>query len=157
MIGTPVQYITKDGLEKTKKEIEHLIKVVRPEIAMKIQKAKEYGDLSENAEYADAKEEQARVEGRIAELQHLVKHAVVIDDSQKNDGVVRIGSTIRVQFDSQGEKEFHIVGSHEADPSNGKISNESPLGKAFLGKKVNDIVEIETPHNRIRCTILEIK
>ena len=149
-------FITKQGLEKLKKDLEHLKTAKRQEIAMALQKAKELGDLSENAEYTEAKEAQSFNEGRISELEEMIKNAETIKKTINNGGIVQIGSTIEIK-NEQINKEYTIVGSEEADPVNGRISNESPLGRAFLGKKINDEVEIETPGGRTRYRILKIK
>lgn len=148
-------YITKEGFQKVQEELLQLKNVKRREIADRIQQAKELGDLSENAEYVEAKNEQAFVEGRVLELENLMRNAVVIEQTMGGD-VVTIGSTFSVEIDNQ-MREFTIVGSSEADPTNGKISNESPLGKAFLGKRVGEAVEIATPRGTSVYTIRELK
>jgi len=149
-------YITTEGLEKLKEEFNYLKNTKRKEVANRIQAAKDFGDLSENAEYADAKEEQAFTEGRIAELEEFLRNAVII--KEKNGNVtVNVGSRIRIKEKKSGEmKEYEIVGSQESDPLVGKISNESPLGKAFLGHKVGDLVEISVPKGIIEYEIVEV-
>jgi transcription elongation factor GreA len=149
-------FITKQGLEKLKKELEHLKTAKRQEIALSLQKAKDLGDLSENAEYTEAKEAQSFNEGRISEIEEMIKNAAPIEKTINNGGIVQIGSTIKIE-NGQINKEYTIVGSEEADPVNGRISNESPLGRSFLGKKLNDEVEIETPGGITRYRILKIK
>lgn len=149
------KYITREGLEKLRQKLEYLETVKRKEIASRIRTAKELGDLSENAEYQDAKDEQAFNEGRILELENTIKNAVVIGRNSAS-GVVEIGDTIRVE-NGTAEKEFTIVGSEEADPRGGRISNESPIGQALLGKKKGEIVEVEAPGGKSRYKILEIK
>jgi transcription elongation factor GreA len=149
-------FITKEGLEKLKKELEYLKINKRREIAQALQKAKELGDLSENAEYAEAKEAQSFNEGRIAELEEMIKSATTIKTSANQGDIVQIGSTVEIE-NGQMAREYTIVGSEEADPANGRISNESPLGMAFLGKKIGDEVEIETPSGKITYRILKIK
>lgn len=149
-------YLTKEGLEKIKKELEELKTVKRKEIIEKIQKAKELGDLSENAEYADAKEQQSFIEGRIVELEDLINKAVVIEENKKSSQIIDLGSTVKVQSQN-GEKEYKIIGSKEADPEKGLISNESPLGKAFLGRKIGEKVIVKTPKGEVEYTILEVK
>jgi transcription elongation factor GreA len=148
-------HLTKEGLEKLKKELEYLKKEGRIEIAERLKRAKEYGDLSENAEYSEAKDEQAKLETRIFELEKIIRNAVIIRKSSQKD-IVNIGSTIEVQ---KGVKKFKytIVGSHEANPEANLISNESPLGKAFLGKKIGDEVEVETPSGKTKYKILKIE
>lgn len=137
------QYLTKESREKFAKELEDLKLNKRVEIAERLRRAKEYGDLSENSEYSEAREEQANVEARIFELEDLLKKAVTISKVD-GGGVVHIGSTITVK---KGGKEAHytIVGSYDARPESGKISDESPLGKAFLGHKAGDKVNVTTP------------
>lgn len=149
-------YLTQEKLEELKKELEHLKNAKRREVAQRIQDAKELGDLSENAEYAEAKDDQAWVEGRIAEIEAVLKRAVVIEnDGGRSSGGVRVGCKIKV--DSQeGVRELEIVGSQEAEPEAGKISNESPLGKAFLGKKPGDEVVVEVPKGRVRYKIIAV-
>lgn len=128
-------YITPDGLDKLKEELSNLINVERKNIADRIQEAKELGDLSENAEYSAAKDEQAFLEHRIAELDNIIKNAVVIEENGHSNGVVEVGSTVKFKDESGTAKEYQIVGSHEANPSMGKISNESPIGRAFWVKR----------------------
>lgn len=153
---TSTHYITKEGLKKLKEELEDYEKNQRPKVALRLQRAKEFGDLSENAEYSDAKDQQAFIERKISELKMLIRNAVIIQNSDK-DGVVRIGSTIIVKFENQEEKEFIIVGSREANPLEGRISNESPMGKAFIGRRVGENAVINAPRGKIHCTIIDIK
>jgi len=149
-------YITKDGLEKLKKELDYLKNVKRFEVAKKIKDAASFGDLSENSEYTEAKENQAFVEGRIQELENLVREALIINISKKEDRVY-VGSTIRVVCAKQNET-FNIVGADDVQPKENKISSESPLGQAFIGKKKGDIVILETPAgDRVQYKIMEIK
>lgn len=147
-------YISPEGLEQLKKELENL-KIKRQEIALRLEEAKALGDLSENQEYAAAKEAQAFNEGKIVELEQLLREAVVIDKSWRATSV-QIGSTIEVRANGK-DQVFTIVGSEESNPSSGKISNESPLGRAFLGHKEGEAVEAETPGGRVRYKILAIK
>ncbi len=149
-------YITKEGLEKIKAELEDLTKVKRREIADRITEAKELGDLSENAEYQDAKEEQSFIEGRVLELQELIRNVKVIEENKGNNQNVVVGSTIKIEDNNGKKMEYTIVGSSEADPLKGKISNESPLGKTFLGKKSGDSAEVETPAGILIFKIKEI-
>jgi transcription elongation factor GreA len=152
---TKPHYISEEGLRELKNELEALRTVKRREIAERIKEAKALGDLSENAEYQEAKEAQAANEGRIAELEDLLRRAVVI---KKRDGLERvwIGSTVEVKSGIR-RRTFTIVGSEEADPDKGFISNESPLGQAFLGKKIDEEVEVETPAGKIKYKILAIR
>jgi len=150
-----MQYISSEGLEKHKQELEGL-KLKRQEIARRLEEAKALGDLAENVEYSAAKEEQAFNEGKIVELEQLLREAVVISEKNKKYDSVQIGCSVQLKFNGK-EKIFTIVGSEEADPANGKISNESPLGKAFLGRKIGELVEIETPGGKVNYKIIEIK
>lgn len=146
-------YVSVDGLEKLKVELDDLVNVQRKKIAAALKEAKEFGDLSENASWDDAKERQAFIEGRIAEIENILKNAVAI---QKGKGdVVAVGSTVHVELE-EGEQHFSIVGSTEADPEQGKISNESPIGKALLGKKPGDEVEVQVPAGTIIYKITKI-
>lgn len=134
-------YLTKDGVEELKAELDKLVSQ-RTELAENIKTAREFGDLTENAEYQSARQEQEKNEARIAEIEYILKNVKVIK-SPKNDGKVVLGS--RVTLKNHTTKEFQVVGTVEADPLNGKISDESPIGRALLGKKVGDAVEIKTP------------
>ncbi|NUM25405.1 MAG: transcription elongation factor GreA [Candidatus Buchananbacteria bacterium] len=148
-------YITKNGLEKLKEELELLKKTKMPEVIERIARAKELGDLSENAEYQDAKDEQGFIAGRIAELEHLINKSHVIEQKNNRD-YVDIGSTIKVTCD--GNKfTYTIVGSNEADPAQGLISNESPIGRSFLGRKKGDKVKVRVPRGEMECEVLEIE
>ena len=149
------KFITTDGLKKLKEELDCLKTSKRQEIAKRIQAAKELGDLSENAEYSEAKEQQALNETKIAELEETLKNIEMIDDRHSKLNVVNIGSTIKVK-NGEVKRVFTIVGSNEADPPEGKISNESPLAMSFLGHKVNDKVEVETPKGKVNYLILNI-
>lgn len=148
------QYLSLEGLEQHKKELEEL-KLKRQEIAQRLEEAKALGDLSENQEYIAAKEAQAFNEGKILELEQLLREAVVIDKDKKIS-LVQIGSTVEVKSNGKAQT-FTIVGSEEANPSAGKISNESPLGKAFLGRKIGETVEAETPGGKVSYKITSIK
>lgn len=147
--------LTQEGLDKLKIELESLKINKRKEVAERIKNAKEFGDLSENAEYQEAKEEQSFVEGRILELESIIKSSTVADNNQTLD-TVNIGSTITVEKDKQSF-EFTIVGSTEADPVNNRISVESPLGSAFLGAKIGQEVEINLPIGKTVYKVLAIK
>lgn len=148
-------YITQEGLDKLKEEL-HLIKTQkRKEVALRIKEAQELGDLSENAEYAEAKDEQAKIDGRILELEELIPNVTLIQKS-KSTGTVNIGSTLLVRDEKGKEYSYTIVGPSEVDPLKGKISNESPMGKAFLNKKIGDTVEVQVPKGVIPFEILKI-
>ncbi len=150
------QYFSKEGLERLKKEYDERLNTLRPEIAIRIKEAKEQGDLSENAEFDAAKEAQSFNEGRIEELKNLIENAQIIDSSSVK-GVVGVGSTIKIESGKSQTATYSIVGASESDPSAGFISNESPLGKAFLGKKKGDLVVVSTPRGEVEYKILEIK
>src|SRR3990167_4086331 len=147
--------LTEQGLQDLKAEYEELTKIKRPQITSRIQRAREFGDLSENSEYDAAKEEQSLLEARIAQLEEVLPHAQIITPVQTADFVV-IGSTVVVEIDGQVE-EFTIVGSMEADPAARKISNESPVGAALLGAKIGEVVEVVTPIIRAKYKVLDVK
>ncbi|MFH1235834.1 MAG: transcription elongation factor GreA [Parcubacteria group bacterium] len=149
-------YLTSEGFKKVTRELDELKNVKRKLIAERIQDAKELGDLSENAEYAEAKNEQSFTEGRIAELETIVKNAEIIDSSKLTAASVEVGNTVKLKAEENTSHEFSIVGSNEADPNAGRISNESPLGQAMLGKRVGEEVVIFTPGGRISYTIESI-
>lgn len=142
-------FVTEEGLAALEKELEYLKTVRRKEVAEKIKVALSFGDLSENSEYDEAKNDQAMMEARIADLEVMLQGAVVIDESELTNETVHIGSKIEVDLTSatgaQSRRDFKIVGSNEADPRNGKISDESAVGKALIGAKVGDTVNVETP------------
>lgn len=148
------EYISEEGLEKLKKQLEELKTVKRQEIAERLEEAKKMGDLSENAEYTEAREAQEFNEREIAELEELIKKAVVIGKPKDKDEI-QIGSTFIAKSHGK-EHQFTIVGSEEADPVSGKISNESPLGKSFLGKKKGDEARVKTPKGEVKYTIEKI-
>jgi len=150
------QYFSREGLEKLKQELEHRITVLRPEIAKRLKEAKEEGDISENAAFDQAKEDQSMNEGRIVEIEGILENAVIITGGTNASGVVTVGSSIKVES-KNGTQNFVIVGASESDPANGFISNESPLGKAFLGHKKDDSIEVKTPKGLAQYKILEIK
>lgn len=150
-------FFTPEGLEKIENEIEYLKTVRRKEVAERIKVALGYGDLSENSEYDEAKNEQAYVEERIAKLEMMARNAKVIDEKNLNNDMVNVGSTVVVKdLDSGDEDEYTIVGSAEADPLSGKISNESPVGAGLIGLKVGDITEIEIPDGIIKYKVCAI-
>ena len=153
-MNTKTTYISKDGLDKLRAELDEMLAVRRPEIAQRIHDAKEHGDLSENAEYEDAKNEQAFVEGRIQTLESMIKNASLIDEHTSTDHV-QIGSRVKVDGDS-GAETFMIVGSAEAKPADGRISNESLVGRALLGRKKGEKVVVKAPAGDFAYTIVEI-
>lgn len=148
-------YLTAEGLKKIKNELTELKAKLR-EIADRIDRAKELGDLSENAEYHEAKDDYAFTAGKIMELENAVNRASVISQ-QKQSEIVQIGSTVKILDKNGQEKEYTLVGPNEADPVEGRLSYESPLAQAFLGRKPGDKVEVKTPGGPVSYTILEIK
>lgn len=149
--------LTEEGLKKLKDELETLKTQGRTEIAEKIKVARGYGDLSENSEYDEAKNEQAKIEARIVELEGMLKNVEIIAEKKSAGKTVAVGSKVTVldtEFDE--EMEFRVVGSAEADPGNGLISDESPVGKALLGKKVGEVVKAEAPDGEIEFKIIAI-
>ena len=150
--------MTYEGVKKLEEELDFLKTVKRKEITEKIKVALGYGDLSENSEYDEAKNEQAFVEGRIIQLENMLKNATVIDESEISTDMVSVGSIVKVKdYDFDEEVEYTIVGSAEADPMENKISNESPVGKALLGKKIGDVVEAVVPGGVSKFEILGIR
>src|SRR3989344_9150687 len=156
MPDNDVKYFTAEGLKDLQIELEELKNKKIPDIANLIDEAKQQGDLSENAEYHQAKEEMAWAQGRLQELRYLLDNAEVVESVQKNQGVVMVGSTIIIK-NSATTKSYTIVGPHEASPLQGKISNESPLGESFLGHKVGDDIVVNTPAGKQTYEVLEIK
>lgn len=148
-------YLSAEGLTKLKVELEELKTKIRKDIAQRLEHAKTLGDLSENAEYQEAKEEQSLVEGKIAELEETIRSAILIRKEHATDRV-SIGSTVRLHS-PRGEEIYTIVGSEEANPVEGKISNESPLGKAFLGRTVGEQIEVKIPAGTTSYTIIAIQ
>lgn len=151
-------YLTKDGLAELKKEREELIKVKRPEVVARVSDARSQGDLSENAEYVAAREELSFIDGRIEELDELLKQVSLIEKEHSggSGSAVQLGSEVTLSIDGRHEI-YQVVGEWEADPAEKKISHESPLGKALLGKKVGDSVEVEAPAGKILYTIVSVK
>ena len=147
--------ITKEGLEKLESELKHLTTVRRPEVAEKIKRAREMGGTENNAEYDDAKNEQAFVEGRILTLENTIWNASVIE-SPALAGIVELGNKVLIQNQDGIIEQYTIVGSAEANPVEGKISNESPVGRVLLGKKTGDTVEVKTPAGIIKLLIMEV-
>jgi len=147
--------LTKEGYEKLQKEYKELSEVKKPYAVDRLQKARSMGDLSENSEYSAAKEELAFVEGRIQEIEEILKTVEVVENNGQN-GAVEVGTSVTVEIN--GKKElFQIVGEFEADPLNKKLSHTSPIGQALVGKKVGDWIEVEVPAGKIKYKIVEIK
>jgi transcription elongation factor GreA len=152
-----VEYMSASALEKLKRELKELKTVKRREVAARIEAAKALGDLSENAEYHEAKDELALLEGRISQLEETVANAAIIGEQGAGEkGTVRVGSTIVVKVGAK-EKTFTIVGSTEADPAAGRISNESPIGSALLGAKVGVTVLVESPSGKLKYEVVEVR
>lgn len=152
-----VVYVTEEGLQKIKEELKYLKEVKREEISGKLEAAIAQGDLKENADYHAAKEEQAFIEGRIRDLEDSLRRAEIIEEGGPSD-TVRVGSIVTIVEEGYDEPEtYSIVGQHEADPGNGRISNESPFGQALLGSKAGQTVTVETPRGTIRLAVRAIE
>jgi transcription elongation factor GreA len=150
--------LTREGYQRLKKEIEELSTVRRREVAERIKSAREFGDIAENAEYDAAKNEQAMLEARIAKLEEQLNAARVIEKREISKDVVSVGSTVRLRdVDAKQTVEYRIVGSAEANPAELKLSNESPVGKAIIGRKKGETVEVTTPRGSLKYKILEIR
>lgn len=148
-------YLTKEGMVELKKEYDELVNTKRPDILSRVTQARNMGDLAENAEYVASREELSFIDGRIDELEELLKQAILIRDSKTSNHAVKLGS--KVTLHAKGKKDmFTVVGEWEADPKEKKISHESPLGKALLGKKVGEKVEVEAPAGKISYMIVSI-
>ncbi|WP_303864951.1 transcription elongation factor GreA [Alkalibaculum bacchi] len=157
MMAQKEYILTYEGLKKLEEELDYLKTVKRREIAERIKVAREFGDISENAEYDEAKNEQAFTEGKIAEIEHKLKIAKVIDEEDIATDVVSIGSCVKVKdLEFDDIIDFYIVGSSEANPAEDKISNESPVGAALIGKKIGDKVVVAVPDGNITFEVLEI-
>ncbi len=148
-------YLTADGVTKLQEELDELVHSKRAEIAQRLKEAKEYGDLSENSQWDDAKDQQAYIEGRIAEIENILKHSSVIKAAAKGGGV-SLGSTVHLELE-EGVQKYIIVGSTEANPEEGKISNESPIGRALMGKKPGEEVSVEVPNGTITYKIKHVE
>jgi len=149
--------LTPEGLRKLEEELEHLKTVKRKEVAERIKQAKEFGDITENSEYEDAKNDQAFTEGRILMLEGMLRSAKVIDNHDVRSDVVTVGSTVRLADELGEDLTYTIVGSAEADPLRDKISNESPVGRAVLGRRKGETVTVDAPAGKLRYTIKGIK
>lgn len=153
----PTTFLTKEGFEKLQEELEYLRTVKRQEVANRLHEAMEGGELIENAEYEAAKNEQAFVEGRIQELEIITATAKIIDDSESSPDVVQVGDTVTIQEEDAEPEVYTIVGAAEANPREGKISNESPIGKAILNKHINEEATVEAPAGSYKITIKKIE
>jgi len=157
MMAEKEVFLTQEGLGKLEQELEMLKTVRRREVAERIKQAIEFGDISENSEYEDAKNEQAFIEGRILTLEKMLRNAKVIEHVEKDSNVVHIGARIALKDMEHGDEfEYTIVGSAEADPTKNRISFESPVGKAIMGKKEGEIVEINVPAGKVKFKILSV-
>ncbi len=149
--------LTNEGFQKFEKELEELKSVKRKEVAAKIKVALSFGDLSENSEYDEAKNEQAMIEARIVQLETMLRNVQVINELEISTDVINIGSVVSIkELDGDEIETYHIVGSSEANPLDGKISDESPIGKALISHKTGDIVDVETPSGLIKFKIISI-
>lgn len=149
--------LTDEGLKTYEQELEYLKTVKRKEVAEKIKVALSFGDLSENSEYDEAKNDQAILEARILQIEDILKNATIIDESELNNELIHIGSVVKLrdcEFDE--EIEYQIIGSNEANPFEGKLSDESPVGAALIGHRVGDTVDVDTPNGNIKFVVLEI-
>jgi len=150
-------YLTAEGAVKLKKELEHLKSVERTALARRLHEAVSQGDLSENADYHKAKEDQGFLEGRIQELEYLLKNAIIVETHTGEREIVDIGASVTIREDEYDPEVYWLVGAKEADSRNRKISNESPVGKALMGKRVGDVVSIDTPGGQMQMKILKIE
>lgn len=151
----PIHYLTPEGEKKLRAELAELTGPKREELAQRLRSAIQMGDLSENADYHKAKEDQAFLEGRIQELEAILRMATIVDNTQSD--VVAVGSRVTIREEDYDPETFYLVGAAEADPRNGKISNESPFGRALLDHKVGEVVEAETPGGKVKLKILKIE
>ena len=150
--------LTAEGHDKLREEIEYLSTVKRREVAERIKQAREFGDIAENSEYDDAKNEQAMLEHRISMLEDRLKGARIVAKNDAPKGVVAVGTKVRLRdMDAKETIEYHIVGSAEANPAEHKLSNESPVGKAIMGKKKGEVVEVSAPRGSLKYKIMEVK
>ena len=150
--------MTKEGLEKLEQELDNLKLVKRPEVVERIKVARSYGDLSENSEYEAAKDEQAFIEGRISTVETMIRYAEIVDNANIDKNEVALGTAVVFQeVGDDEEEEYQIVGTAEADPFAGKISNESPIAQALIGRKVGDVVNIPLPMGEIEVKIVDVK
>ena len=148
-------YLTREGEQKLKAELAELTGPRREELAQRLRSAIQMGDLSENADYHKAKEDQAFLEGRIQEIEYTLRNATIIEKTSGD--IVSVGSTVTVQEENYDPETYYLVGAKEADPRKGRISNESPIGQALMDHKVGDVVEAETPGGKIKFKILKIE
>jgi transcription elongation factor GreA len=151
------QYLTAEGAERLRKELNQLKGPERDELAKRLRSAIQMGDLSENADYHAAKEQQAFLEGKIQELEYLLKYAIIIEDTGEKREVVDLGARVTIQEEDYPPETYHLVGAKEADPQSGRISNESPIGVALMGRREGEEVVAQTPGGEVRLKILKIE
>jgi transcription elongation factor GreA len=156
-MANQVTYLTKEGYQKLSDELGYLKGPARQQLAARLRSAIQQGDLSENADYIQAKEDQGFLEGRIQELEYIMGHYALIEEVAKSTSEISIGSHVTIQEDSFEEETYHLVGPKEADPGKGRISYESPIGKALLGRKVGDQIDAEIPAGKISFKIIRIE
>ena len=150
--------LTREGLRKIEEELADLVRTRRPEVAERIKSAREFGDISENAEYTEAKNDQSLVEGRIQRLEMMLRNALVIEEEPREDGVVGLGAEVVIALDEEEDEEtYQVVGAAEADPMNGRVSNESPLGSALIGHRAGDEIEWESPMGTSKLKIITVR
>ena len=154
---TEAHYLTNDGLQRLQAELDYLKTTARDQLARRLRTAIQQGDLSENADYIAAKEEQGFLEGRIMELEQIIRNVVIIDESQRNRDVVDIGASVTIQEGNFPMETYQLVGPQEADPANGRISHESPIGKAMIGKRSGDEFLVSTPNGTVHFKIIKIE
>jgi len=150
-------YLTEEGEKRLQEELEILRGPKREELAQRLRSAIQMGDLSENADYKKAKEDQGFLEGRIQELEYILRNVKIIEENKNGHNIVEVGATVTVQEEDFPEEIYFMVGSQEADPINGRISNESPIGQALLGKKTGEVVSIQTPSGSLQLKIIKIE
>lgn len=150
-------YLTPEGADRLRKELEQLKGAGREDLARRLRAAIQQGDLSENADYTSAKEEQGFLEGRIQELERILKNVIIIEENNQQNDTVDVGAHVTIQEDDITPETYHVVGPQEANPRQGKISHESPIGRALMGHKIGDIVDVETPGGTIHLKITSIK
>ncbi len=150
-------FLTSEGFLELETELNYLKTDKREEVLNTLKEARSLGDLSENSEYDNAREEQGKLEGRIKEIEYILEHAVIINEEASEKGVVNIGSTVKLQYEGEDDiEEYKIVGSQEADPFNNKISNESPIAHAILNKKIGSVVEVSSPDGVYKVKIIDV-
>lgn len=157
MSAPPEYYLTEEGLQRLRAELAELKGAKRTELALRLRTAIQQGDLSENADYHKAKEDQGFLEGRVQELEALIGNAVIISETGSNNGVIGVGSKVVLREKGREPIKYFLVGAQEADPRNGKISNESPIGRALLGHRAGETVKAQTPAGELTFEIVEVE